>query len=56
MISIVITSFFSAIMISTIKKGNAKSGIKYIPIFIAVSLTLYFIAQIIAGKVIGLFF
>ncbi len=54
--SIVITSFFSAIMISTIKKGNAKSGVKYIPIFIAVSLTLYFVAQIVAGKLIGLFF
>ena len=54
--SLIMTSLFSAMMISTIKKGNVKSGIKYIPIFIAISLTLYFISQKIAGKLLGLFF
>jgi len=53
--SLIITSLFSAMMISTIKKGNIKSGVRYIPIFIVVSLTLYFIAQGIASKLLGFF-
>mgnify|MGYP001585647195 CR=1 FL=1 len=55
-VSLALSSLFSAMMISTIKRGNIKSGVKYIPIFIAVSLTLYFVAQGIAGKALGLFF
>jgi hypothetical protein len=43
-------------MVSTIKKGNIKSGVKYIPLFIIISLTLYITAQGLAGKLIGLFF
>ena len=54
--SLVMTSFFSAIMTSTIKKGNAQSGVKFIPIYISISLSLYFVAQILAGKLISLFF
>lgn len=54
--SLAMTSFFSAIMVSTIKKGNAKSGVRYIPLFIVISLTIYFVAQKAAGKLIGLFF
>ena len=54
-VSLLITSFFSAIMISTIKKGNVKSGIKYIPIFIFVSLTLYIVASGFASKLLGFF-
>jgi len=55
-VSLTLTSLFSAMMVSTIKKGNIKSGVKYMPIFIAISLTLYFIAHGLAGKFIGLFF
>mgnify|MGYP001603214501 FL=1 len=54
-VSLIITSFFSAMMVSTIKKGNVKSGVKYIPIFILVSLALYIIAQGIASKLLGFF-
>lgn len=54
-VSLIITSLFSAMMISTIKKGNIKSGVKYIPIFIFVSLTLYIVAQGVAGKLLGFF-
>ena len=54
-VSLILTSFFSAMMISTIKKGNVKSGIKYIPIFIFISLALYFAAQGLAGKLLGFF-
>ena len=55
-VSLIITSTFSAMMVSTIKKGNIKSGVKYIPIFIGVSLMLYFIAFGLAGKMLSLFF
>ena len=54
-VSLTITSLFSAMMISTIKKGNIKSGVRYIPVFIFVSLVLYFIAQGLASKMLGLF-
>ncbi len=55
-VSLIMTSLFSAMMISIIKKGNIKSGVKYIPVFMAVSLTIYVIAQGLAGKLLGLFF
>jgi len=55
-VSLSLTSFFSALMIATIKKGNIQSGIKYIPIFIIVSLTLYFVTQSLAGNALNLFF
>ena len=54
-VSLILTSLFSAMMISTIKKGNIKSGVKYIPIFIVISLFLYFAAQGSASKLLGLF-
>lgn len=54
-ISLMMTSLFSAMMTSTIKKGNVQSGIKYIPIYIAISITLYIIGQGLAGKLLGFF-
>ena len=41
---IIISSFFSASIISTIKKGTIKEGLKTIPFFIVVGLLIYFIA------------
>ena len=55
-VSIIITSFFSAMIVATIKKGNVQAGVKYIPIFIAVSITLYIIAQGAGGKLLSVFF
>ena len=55
-ISLATTSTFSAMMVSTIKKGNIKSGVKYIPIFIVVSLTIYFIMQGVSQKLLSTFF
>ena len=55
-VSLVLSSTFSAIMVSVIKKGNAKAGVKFIPIFIAVSVTLYLIVQGLGGKLVGAFF
>ena len=53
--SLILTSLFSAMMVSIIKKGNIKSGVKYIPAFIFVSLTLYFVIEGLAGKLLGFF-
>ncbi len=55
-VSLVITSLFSAMLISTIKKGNIKSSIRYIPIFIAVSVFLYIATQGLAQKLFSFFF
>ncbi|MBI2651440.1 type II secretion system F family protein [Candidatus Woesearchaeota archaeon] len=54
-VSLLITSFFSATIISIIKSGNAKSGFKYIPIFMITSIVLFLIADMVLGKLIGLF-
>lgn len=54
--SLVLTSLFSAMMVATIRKGTVKSGVKFIPIFILVSLVLYFAAQGLAGKLLSVFF
>jgi archaellum biogenesis protein FlaJ (TadC family) len=42
-VSLIITSLFSSIIVSTIKKGNIKAGVRYIPAFMISSLTLFFI-------------
>ncbi len=52
-VSLFVSATFSAMMISTIKKGNIKAGIKYIPIFIITSLTIYYFAVKISTAVIG---
>lgn len=54
-VSLIITSFFSSIIIATIKKGNAKLGFKYIPMFIVITLTLFLIADALMGKLLGVF-
>ena len=55
-VSLIITSLFSAMIIATIKKGSPKNGLKYIPIFIAVAITIFFIADTVLGKVLNVFF
>lgn len=37
-----IISFFAALILSIIQKGDVKSGIKYVPLFLFVSIALYF--------------
>lgn len=55
-VTLIITSFFSSSIIATIKKGDIKSGFKYIPIFVVSTLTIYLIAQLILNNVLGIFF
>ncbi len=55
-VSLVITAIFSAMVVSMIKKGSVKEGANNIPVFIGVSLILYFIADVMVGYLLGLFF
>jgi hypothetical protein len=48
-----VTSFFSAIIVATIKKGEVKEGLKYIPIFIATSIAIFLILSKLLGLLIG---
>ena len=41
--AIIIISFFSSLIVSIVEKGNVKSGLKYIPIFLIGSLIMYYI-------------
>jgi len=53
-VSLITTSFFSAIIIATIKTGSAKTGLKFIPIFILVSLGIFLIAGAVIGSLVGI--
>ena len=44
-VMLTITSTMSAAIISTIQKGNVKEGIKYIPMFVIITLILYFVVS-----------
>jgi len=52
-ICLVITSYFSSIIIATIRKGEIKAGVKYIPMFIASTIILFLIFSSIIGKLFG---
>jgi len=55
--SLVVISLFSSLIVSTVEKGNIKSGLKYIPIFLISSLVLYFVFMEVLGLVFsGLIF
>jgi len=55
-VSLCISATMSAMVISMIKKGSVKEGANNIPVFLVVSLTLYFIANFMAGYLVGIFF
>ncbi len=52
-VSLIISSFFASMIIATIMKGNAKAGIKYIPIFIISTLLIFLTADFVLGKFVG---
>ena len=51
--SICMSSFFAAILISVIQKGNAKESLKKIPVYIIIGLANYFIAFKILNIFLG---
>lgn len=52
MAALVTISFFSSLIVSIVEKGNIKSGLKYIPIFVISALIMYFVFM----KVLGIVF
>lgn len=51
--AIIITNLFAALIISEIKNGTVKQGIKYIPIFIIISLLIFFTVNHLVGTMVG---
>jgi archaellum biogenesis protein FlaJ (TadC family) len=48
-----VTSFFSASIIAIIRRGSIKGGLKYIPTFIIISITLFYIANYVLSISLG---
>src|SRR3989344_3556547 len=53
MIALGIIAVFTSMIISIIRKGNVKQGIKYIPVFAVVSISMYIIFRLIFLAVFG---
>jgi flagellar protein FlaJ len=54
-ISIIITTFFSGLIIALIDTGKEKAGIKYIPIFMIIALLVFFGASYFIGNMFSAF-
>lgn len=52
-LSIVITNIFAGFILGLIQRGKALSGIKYVPIFVFVSLGVFFLASFAIRTLIG---
>lgn len=52
-VMLTISSIFSAMIISTIRKGDIKQGLKYIPIYILTSIGIFFLAYLIIKSLFG---
>ena len=51
--AISIIAIFSSMIISTIEKGDIRGGVKFIPLFLAGALIMYFIFTVILGAALG---
>jgi len=54
-VSIMITTFFSGIIIGLIDTGKERGGIKYIPIFMIIALAVFFGANYVIGQMFSAF-
>lgn len=54
-ISIIITTFFSGLIIGLIDTGKEKGGIKYVPVFMIVALMIFFLANYFIGNMFSTF-
>jgi len=53
LLMLIVSSTMSAAIVSVIRNGNVKDGVRNIPIFIVVSLTIYFLASWALGYLLG---
>jgi len=56
LLMIIISSIFSVFIISTIRKGSIKEGLKLIPVFIGVSVVIFILSKMLFGSLLGGFF
>lgn len=49
-IMLFITSLSSAMIVSTVKKGSIKEGLKLLPVYVAISITLFLIASVVLSS------
>jgi pilus assembly protein TadC len=54
-VSMIITSLFSSMIIAIIRKGEAKAGFKYFPVFVVSAIVIYFIAVTAMSSVFSTF-
>lgn len=53
MMMLTVSSVFSAAIVAVIRKGKVKEGIRSIPLFVIISLILYYVAAWFLGKLLG---
>ncbi len=51
--ALTITSFFGGLIIGLVKDGEEKQGVKYVPILIAVSLSVFFLVRLMIAGMLG---
>ena len=52
-VNLVITTTFGALIFALINKGNEKYGLKYIPFFVGIALTLFYVTSIVLKAFFG---
>jgi flagellar protein FlaJ len=52
-LAITVTSIFGGMLIGLVQEGSERAGLKFIPIILALSLTVFFITKIIITKTFG---
>jgi len=54
-ISLGVTAFFGGLLIGLIQEGKEKAGLKYIPILLIISLSVFFITRMLVVRIFGTF-
>jgi hypothetical protein len=52
-ISLCITSFFGGLLMGLIQEGKEKAGLRYIPILLMISLTVFFVTRFLIVEIFG---
>ncbi|MEM5879525.1 MAG: type II secretion system F family protein [Candidatus Aenigmatarchaeota archaeon] len=53
LLTLTFSSIFGSLLIGLLQEGREKAGLKYIPLLLAINLTLYFIARIVLSSLMG---
>ncbi|MEM7826402.1 MAG: type II secretion system F family protein [Candidatus Aenigmatarchaeota archaeon] len=53
LLTLTFSSIFGSLLIGLLQEGKEKAGLKYIPLLLAINLTIYFVARYILSSLIG---